>query len=68
MTTKNRIPSDSISLAEIEALTIQARAYRAKVMREMLGKLLGQVAVLFKGLPARLRPSRQHQSQASNWV
>ena len=68
MTTKNRILSDSISLAEIEALMIQARAYRAAVMREALGKLPGQLAVLFKGLAARLRPSRKHLPQTGNWA
>ena len=68
MTTEKRIPSNSISLDEIEAIVSQARAYRAEITRETVGKLLGQVAVLFKRLAAHLRPSQKHLPQSGAWA
>ena len=68
MTTKHRVPSDAIGLAEIEAIMIQAQAYRAEVVREMTGLMFRRVAALLKRLTAHLRPSRHHLPHKGAWA
>lgn len=59
MITKFTNPSNSLTHAEIDAFVAQARAYRAEVTREMLGKVSAWAAFPFKRLAALLRPSRE---------
>ncbi|MBI3705913.1 MAG: hypothetical protein HY244_19135 [Rhizobiales bacterium] len=59
MTNKITNPSNSLTLAEIDAFIAQARTYRAEVTREMMSKVLAWVASPFKRLAAFLRPSHE---------